>query len=176
MRFINIYWKTLLHILLLALEDPIGITSYRRKYRHPLSKFNGFLCSFDLFYLSYQIISMCISEHFPKWLATIIACLLWSSLSYHPCRLKLWRGRDAAIAAGQKRRNGWLGRWGPTRSVPTAAFVAGMLGSGGIGVLSSSIKQRFPSHHHHQKLACSGWSAREAGLVARGSCSSPLRH
>jgi hypothetical protein len=66
MRFINIYWKTLLHILLLALEDPIGITSYRRKYRHPLSKFNGFLCSFDLFYLSDQIISMCISEHSPN--------------------------------------------------------------------------------------------------------------
>jgi hypothetical protein len=31
-------------------------------------------------------------------------------------------------------------------------------------VLSISIKPQFPSHYHHQKLACSGWSAREAGL------------
>jgi hypothetical protein len=49
-----------------------------------------------------KLFSMCISEHLPQCPATIIACLLWSLLSYHPCWLKLRRGRDAATAAGQK--------------------------------------------------------------------------
>jgi hypothetical protein len=66
MRSINIYyWKTVLHLLLneikpqqhlllSALEGPIGIASYRRKYRHFLSQFNRFLCSFNLFRLFEQ--------------------------------------------------------------------------------------------------------------------------
>jgi hypothetical protein len=71
----------------------------------------------------------------------------------------------------------WMaGPMGPARSMLTAALVAGMLGGGGRGVLSTSIKPRFPSHRCHQKLACSGSSAREAGLVARGSCGPTLRH
>jgi hypothetical protein len=72
---------------------------------------------------------------------------------------KLRRGSDAVTAAGQKYRNEWPRRWGPTCCVLTAAFVVGMPGSGGIGNLSGSIKSQFPSHRRHQKLACCGWSA-----------------
>jgi hypothetical protein len=51
-------------------------------------------------------------------------------------------------------RDGWPGRWGPTCSVPTVAFVAGMPDSGGTGVLSRYIKSRFPSH-----CCTKGWCA-----------------
>jgi hypothetical protein len=39
------------HLLLSALEDPIDIASCQRKYYRPLSQFNQFLCSFNLFCL-----------------------------------------------------------------------------------------------------------------------------
>jgi hypothetical protein len=123
-----------------------------------------------------KLISMCISGNLPQWPATIIACIIWSLLSYHTRPLKLRRGRDAATTAGQKHHNEWSGQWGPTCSVPTAALVASMPGSGGRGVLFASIKPRFPSHCHHQKLVCSGSSARDAGLVAHGSRGPPLRN
>jgi hypothetical protein len=68
-----------------------------------------------------------------------------------------------ATVEAQKRRNGWPGRWDPARFVPTAAFIAGMYRSSGTSVHSACIKPRLPSHCRHHKLACSGWSAREAG-------------
>jgi hypothetical protein len=85
-------------------------------------------------------------------------------------------GTRCSDCAGQKRRNGWSGQWGPARSVPTAALVSSMSGSDERRVLSTSIKPRFPSHRRHQKLVCCGSSARKAGLVARGSRVPSLRH
>jgi hypothetical protein len=101
-----------------------------------------------------------------------------------PVKLALLSSMPAKAPAGstcgdcgkKKHRNGWPGWWGPTLSVPTAAFVASTSGSGGIGILFASIKQRLTSHRHHWKLAFSGWSAREARLVTRGSRGPPLCH
>jgi hypothetical protein len=143
-RSININWKTLLHLLLnerkphrhlllSALEGPIGIPSYRRKYRCCLSPSSiDFVVLLTFFATLSKLISMCISEHLPHWSGTIIACLMWSSLSYH------------------QHCNGW------PSAVPTTASITGMLGSGGTGVLSAYIKPRFASHRRQQRLACSG--------------------
>jgi hypothetical protein len=165
MRSINIYWKTLLHLLLNerkphrhlllpALEDPIGIASYQLKYHHPLSQLNQFLNSFNLFHLIEQTnVHFRASppmagdnHHVPLVELALLSSTLAKALAgpgyddYSRTETLQWMARlmgpDTLCADYGHRRWHARQRW---------AYI-----------LSESIKPRFLCHCRHQKLACSG--------------------